>query len=76
MTESTSRFDYRCFHLHAETSDSGLLYILDSSDIIVKKKDNNILSIGSIVEDTCERSVRNCAMIQKFEYREKSEIFG
>lgn len=27
MTESTSRFDYRCFHLHAETSDSGLLYI-------------------------------------------------
>lgn len=52
MTESTSRFDYWCFHLHAETSDSGLLYILDSSDIIVKKKDNNILSIGSIVEDT------------------------
>lgn len=52
MTESTSRFDYRCFHLHAETSDSGLLYILDSSDIIVKKKDNNILSIGSIVDDT------------------------
>lgn len=60
MTESTSRFDYRCFHLHAETSDSGLLYIyiyiLDSFDIIVKEKRIIIFYrlIRSLTIEVCE----------------------